>query len=203
MNNSGFNNFDDFIKILNDYIYSFNSETNNENYDNETYKSYSNNDCNFENKNAEASEKSRNACSDIPGGFQDLNPTILNLITVLFGSIASQKMPFNVQNAIGNWLQLFGQVMITFNAQQQYYQGGPGRMYSPIYRNAANPFCSESTDESQANSATSTSSNESNNKNSIENNKLNNDIFSLKKSIELLNAKVYELQKQIEELKNR
>lgn len=203
MNNSGFNNFDDFIKILNDYIYSFNSETNNENYDNETYKSYSNNDCNFGNKNAEASEKSRNACSDIPGGFQDLNPTILNLITVLFGSIASQKMPFNVQNAIGNWLQLFGQVMITFNAQQQYYQGGPGRMYSPIYRNAANPFCSESTDESQANSATSTSSNESNNKNSIENNKLNNDIFSLKKSIELLNAKVYELQKQIEELKNR
>ena len=163
VDNNGFNNFDDFIKILNEYINSFNSETNNKNSDNGAYGNSANNnssnedcnDCKFGNKNAQADEKARNACSDIPGGFQDLNPIILNLITVIFGSIASQKMPFNVQNAIGNWLQLFGQVIITFNAQQQYFQGGPGRIYSPIYRNAANPFCSNSSDEGQANVSSS------------------------------------------------
>ena len=34
VDNNGFNNFDDFIKILNEYINSFNSETNNKNSDN-------------------------------------------------------------------------------------------------------------------------------------------------------------------------
>ena len=197
VDNNGFNNFDDFIKILNEYINSFNSETNNKNSDNGAYGNSANNnssnedcnDCKFGNKNAQADEKARNACSDIPGGFQDLNPIILNLITVIFGSIASQKMPFNVQNAIGNWLQLFGQVIITFNAQQQYYQGGPGRIYSPIYRNAANPFCYNSTDEGQANVATSTSKNTSSNRSinldentsSNRNNKSNNTSLEIKK----------------------
>lgn len=227
VDNNGFNNFDDFIKILNEYINSFNSETNNKNSDNGAYGNSANNnssnedcnECKFGNKNAQADEKARNACSDIPGGFQDLNPIILNLITVIFGSIASQKMPFNVQNAIGNWLQLFGQVIITFNAQQQYYQGGQGRIYSPIYRNAANPFCYNSTDEGQANVATSTSKNTSSNRSinldentssnrnnksnntSLEIKKLNDDIFNLKKSIEALNNQIYDLQKQIENFK--
>ena len=202
VDNNGFNNFDDFIKILNEYINSFNSETNNKNSDNGAYGNSANNnssnedcnDCKFGNKNAQADEKARNACSDIPGGFQDLN-------------------------AIGNWLQLFGQVIITFNAQQQYYQGGPGRIYSPIYRNAANPFCYNSTDEGQVNVATSTSKNTSSNRSinldentssnrnnksnntSLEIKKLNDDIFNLKKSIEALNNQIYDLQKQIENFK--
>ena len=33
--------------------------------------------------------------------------------------------------------------MLTFNAQQQYFQGGTGRYYNPKYKNVANPFCSE------------------------------------------------------------
>ena len=35
-------------------------------------------------------------------------------------------MPYNVQNAIGNWLMLVGQAIVTFNAQQQYCMNGPG-----------------------------------------------------------------------------
>ena len=60
-------------------------------------------------------------------------------------------MPFNVQNAVANWLSLLAQSIETFNAQQQYFQGGPGRIYNPIYRNAANPYCPDSSDESQRN----------------------------------------------------
>ena len=153
MNQNGNNSFDEFIKFFNEYMASFDSETTDENSSSNTSQASNGRceNCMFGNENAEATEDQRKACSDVPGGFQDFNPQILNLITVLFGNIAARKMPFNVQNALGNWLQLLGQVIITFNAQQQYFQGGPGRIYSPIYRNAANPFCSNSSDEGQAN----------------------------------------------------
>lgn len=199
MDQDGFDGFDDFIKSFNDYISSFNYKKDNEN-DNESNDECE--ECRFGSSNANSTKAQREACSDVPGGFQDFNPQILNLITVLFGNIAAQKMPFNVQNALGNWLQLFGQVIITFNAQQQYYQGGPGRLYNPIYRNAANPFCSSASDESQANVASNkkkktTSSNSSKEKES------NNEIYELKQSIELLNKQIEELQKQINNLKEK
>ena len=68
------------------------------------------------------------------------------LITVLgevVGSILSGNMPTNVANAFGNWVQLIAQVIVMFNAQQQYSQAGPGRYYSPDYRNISNPFTAE------------------------------------------------------------
>ena len=67
VDNNGFNNFDDFIKILNEYINSFNSETNNKNSDNGAYgnKVLLNKILIAEIKQA---KKARNACSDIPGG---------------------------------------------------------------------------------------------------------------------------------------
>lgn len=203
MNQNGSNSFDEFIKFFNDYMASFNSETTDENSSSDTSQTSNSGceECMFGNENAEATEDQRKACSDVPGGFQDFNPQILNLITVLFGNIAAQKMPFNVQNALGNWLQLLGQVIITFNAQQQYFQGGPGRIYSPIYRNAANPFCSNSSDEGQANvSSSKKKKTTSSSENKVQS---SNDINELKKSISELSKQIKELQSEIENLKKK
>ena len=203
MNQNGNNSFDEFIKFFNEYMASFDSETTDENSSSNTSQASNGRceNCMFGNENAEATEDQRKACSDVPGGFQDFNPQILNLITVLFGSIASQKMPFNVQNALGNWLQLLGQVIITFNAQQQYFQGGPGRIYSPIYRNAANPFCSNSSDEGQANvSSSKKKKTTSSSENKVQS---SNDINELKKSISELSKQIKELQSEIENLKKK
>ena len=203
MNQNGNNSFDEFIKFFNEYMASFDSETTDENSSSNTSQASNGRceNCMFGNENAEATEDQRKACSDVPGGFQDFNPQILNLITVLFGNIAAQKMQFNVQNALGNWLQLLGQVIITFNAQQQYFQGGPGRIYSPIYRNAANPFCSNSSDEGQANvSSSKKKKTTSSSENKVQS---SNDINELKKSISELSKQIKELQSEIENLKKK
>lgn len=203
MNQNGNNSFDEFIKFFNEYMASFDSETTDENSSSNTSQASNGRceNCMFGNENAEATEDQRKACSDVPGGFQDFNPQILNLITVLFGNIAAQKMPFNVQNALGNWLQLLGQVIITFNAQQQYFQGGPGRIYSPIYRNAANPFCSNSSDEGQANvSSSKKKKTTSSSENKVQS---SSDINELKKSISELSKQIKELQSEIENLKKK
>lgn len=81
-------------------------------------------------------------CNDIFNGFQQLYPELYVVMGEIIGNIISRKMPANVQNAFGNWLQLIGQAILTYNAQQQYFQGGPGRYFSPIYYNVSNPFCS-------------------------------------------------------------
>ena len=69
-------------------------------------------------------------CSDIPGGFQDLNPQLFSVIGQVVGMAISGNLPFNIQNAVGNWLMLVGQVIITFNAQQQYFQSNKSSAYS-------------------------------------------------------------------------
>ena len=46
-----------------------------------------------------------------------------------------------MMNALGNWLQLVGQVIQLYNSQQQYFQSGPGRYYDKGYKNVSNPFC--------------------------------------------------------------
>lgn len=91
-------------------------------------------------------------CNDMPGGFQDLDPNFFVMIGSLVGDAMSQNLPFNVQNAIGNWLQLVGQAIETYNAQQQYFQNGPGRFYDLRDRNVGNPTCSNSSTGSSASS---------------------------------------------------
>ncbi len=196
-----FNGFNDFIKIFNDYIGSFNSETSNKS-DNSNSKESDDecNNCRFGNFNANATKSQREACSDIPGGFHDIPPQLLLVIGELLGNVMAGNLPFNIQNVVGNWLQLVGQAIEVFNAQQQYYQGGPGRMYNPIYRNAANPFCSSSSDESQTNVASNKKSSSNSSKNKT---RSNNDIYQLKQSIESLTKQIEELQKQIDDLKKK
>ncbi len=72
--------------------------------------------------------------------FQDLNPQLFVTVGEVLGDAMAGNLPFNVQNAIGNWLQLVGQAILTYNAQQQYFQSGPGRFYNEAYRDVTNPF---------------------------------------------------------------
>lgn len=61
---------------------------------------------------------------------QDLDPQAVLLSAEAIGNLGSVSMPFNVQNLLGNWLMLLGQIIITYNAQQQLWENGPGVVYS-------------------------------------------------------------------------
>ncbi len=183
MSNYQFNSLEDFIN----FFYNSCNNTNNT-CDN----------CEFGNKNAEADLSSRYANSDIPGGFQDANPQFLIMTTSIIGTLLAEKMPFNVQNAVANWLMLLAQSIELFNAQQQYFQGGPGRIYNPIYRNAANPYCSDSSDESQRN--VSSKSTKNNPRSNYSNQEYN--VKDLKITIDELHKEINNLKKEIDKIKN-
>ena len=73
--------------------------------------------------------RNSNCCAnlnlDIPGGFQDINPIVFITIGELISNIIAGNVPFNVAVAISNWLNLVGQAIETYGAQQQYFQNGP------------------------------------------------------------------------------
>lgn len=128
--------------------------------------------------------------ADVPGGFQDLNPNLLNMIGCFAGAIVSSNLPFNMQNVIGNWLELAGQYIETYNAQQQYQQGGPGRYYSPMYKNVSNPFTPNTGSDETGNETINTQSSNNNSSNT-----------SSQITIEDLSNQIKELRREIEELK--
>ncbi|AOR24283.1 DUF4200 domain-containing protein [Clostridium taeniosporum] len=178
-----FNNFD-----FNDF---FNYIQNNCNSSNNNYK-YNN-----ENSSSDTQQCKDNLnCNDIPGGFQDLAPGLFPLLAQIVGIVISGNLPFNLQNAIGNWFELLGQIILTFNSQQQYFQSGPGRYYNPMYKNVSNPFCQTSTTESTTNE-----SNDHTNPSSMNSN--NNKSSSIyEKEIKELKNSIEELKKEINKLKN-
>ncbi|NFT07062.1 hypothetical protein FDF26_08250 [Clostridium botulinum] len=180
-NNFNFNDFFDYIQ-------------------NNCNSSNNNCECNNENSSSKAQQCTDNLnCNDIPGGFQDLAPQLFPLLAQIVGIVMAENLPFNLQNAIGNWFELLGQIILTFNSQQQYFQGGPGRYYNIKYKNVANPFCpnpSTHTDTNQTgDSYESSLTNTSNNQSNKSSNKYESEIKNLKNSIE-------ELRKEIDELKN-
>ena len=130
-------------------------------------------------------------CSDIPGGFQDLNPQLFSVIGQVVGMAISGNLPFNIQNAVGNWLMLVGQVIITFNAQQQYFQSGPGRYYNLKYKNVTNPFCPQS-NQSSAYSQTGESTSKS--KKTAKN---TSDMDHLRKEVDRLSLELDRLRKEV------
>ena len=69
---------------------------------------------------------------------QDFSPEILLALGDILGDIAARGLPFNIQNVLGNWLMLVGQALITFNAQQQYMENGPGQYYDLYHKNSGN-----------------------------------------------------------------
>lgn len=85
-------------------------------------------------------------CNDIPGGFQEIYPELYVIVGEILGSVLSGKMPINVQNSFGNWLELLGQIILTYNAQQQYYENGAGRYFRPENLNISNDFCKHEDD---------------------------------------------------------
>ncbi len=142
-------------------------------------------------------KETNEVCEDIPGGFQDLNPELFVLIGELLGNAIAGNLPFNVQNALGNWFQLVGQAMLTFNAQQQYFQGGTGRYYNPKYKNVANPFCGENAASQAEGPYGGDGGGNSNNTNTNSKNSYVND------KIEKLTKEIEELKEEINNLKNK
>jgi hypothetical protein len=144
-------------------------------------------------------------CFDILNGFQSLNPELFVIIGEILGNIMAGNMPFNVQNAVGNWLQLVGQAIETYNAQQQYFQGGPGRYFNTKYYNVTNPFCS-TTSTSSAQNSTSNSDNKNQNKNKEKDSTFD---YNTKSScqnnldkIETLELRINQLTAEIKQIKN-
>lgn len=129
---------------------------------------------------------------DIPGGFQDIDPIVFLTIGEVIGNIISGSVPFNVAVAISNWLNLVGQAIETYGAQQQYFQNGPGRYYELRYKNVSNPFCSCNSKESNGNSQ-----NNSEDSNTESSERLESVIEELREQIEQLKARVVFLEKAL------
>lgn len=138
------------------------------------------------------SGNSKEGCKDIPGGFQDLNPELFGILGTIVGEVMAGNMPFNVQNAVGNWLELVGQIILVYNAQQQYFQSGPGLYYNCKNKNINNSSC-----ESSTSSSTTSSSSSSNGCN------CEKEILQLKESIKELVSEIEELKREINSIKNR
>lgn len=77
---------------------------------------------------------------------QDVHPESMLLAAELIGNLSSLKMPFNIQNLIGNWLMLIGQIILVFNAQQQFWQNGPGHYYSRCTKDIGNTIIQDNGD---------------------------------------------------------
>lgn len=114
-------------------------------------------------------------CGDMSGGFQEIDPKLFATLASLAGLISAQELPFNVQNAVGNWIELLGRAILTYNAQQQYLEGGPGRYYDIRNKNVGNATCPKRTGNGDCN--------------------CEEEIEKLKKEIKRLSEKIDRLQK--------
>lgn len=174
MNSNGWVNFEDLLKSCG-YTNSSKNDNDNDN----------------ENKN-----ENNPGCNDIPNGFQTLYPELFVLIGELLGNIIAGNLPFNVQNVIGNWFELIGQAILVFNAQQQYFESGPGNFFDPRNFNSSNSSCSTNTNSTNSNSQ-STTTNSSSTSNTSTSSK-----SSSSKSNDINISKLEELEKQVQELTN-
>lgn len=148
--------------------------------------------------------------------FQNVNPELFIVVGELLGNVIANELPFNVQNAVGNWLQLVGQAIETYNAQQQYYQQGPGRYFTPDSFNVDNPFYQQTQQGSQNGSAVSGSGQapqqedvlpkSSRDTNEADGNERSTDealhIIKLQETIEKLMNRMEQLESEIENLKS-
>lgn len=189
MNNDQIN---EFLKKYSSFEYSqvHNSENDKTSKKENSKKKWNSN---FNNRFFYTNEKGF-GCNDMPGGFQRINPMLFIVIGDILGDLMSGKLPFNVQNALGNWIQLVGQAIETYSSQQQYFQSGPGRYYSPKNLNITNSMCSTST----AYQTTPIDGNEQNSSN-VE----NNDNIESNKIIENLCYVIKEMKDELDDVKIR
>ena len=120
MNKNQFNSWEEIFNFCSGKFNNYDnnsSETESDNSENSNNGSSNNesssqcNNCKPDGRQAQADESARNADSDIPGGFQDIPPQVLLVIGELLGNVIAGNIPFNVQNVLGNWLQLVGQAI--------------------------------------------------------------------------------------------
>ena len=52
-----------------------------------------------------------------------LPPRAATILAELIGANIAENLPVDGQNAVGNWLELVGQVIDTYNAQVQFIEG--------------------------------------------------------------------------------
>lgn len=100
------------------------------------YKRCENTKCKIDPTAGASTNYCRDMNSDIINGFQDVDPMFIAVFFEYISNVLSSLQA----NAFENWLQTLAAAILTFNGQQQYYQGGPGRYYNPSYRNVSNPF---------------------------------------------------------------
>ncbi len=201
MNFNGWGNFEDLFRACG-YTNSCDNNNNTRNDDNNSTDDNSNtNSTNNSNYNS-----NYYGCNDIPNGFQTLHPELFIIIGEILGNIVAGSLPFNVQNAIGNWLQLVGQAIETYNAQQQYFQSGPGRYYDPRNYNIVNPFCSSASPNTAAYTANPANAQGPSNGSSPQNSSSQGSTMSSKSKdnsnkIEELEKEVAKLSREINEIK--
>lgn len=146
--------------------------------------------------------------------FQNVNPELFVVVGELLGNVIANELPFNVQNAVGNWLQLVGQAIETYNAQQQYYQQGPGRYFTPDSFNVDNPFCQNTQPGSQSGSAASASggttddevlpkSSRSAESNTERSGNAPSELLKFQETLEKLLNRMEQLEEEIRDLKNQ
>lgn len=158
---------------------------------------------NNNNNNNNANNSFNMGCNDIPGGFQCLNPELFVVIGEVLGNIIAGSIPFNVQNAVGNWLELVGQAILTYNSQQQYFQSGPGRYFDPTNYNVSNSFCNANSTNNNQNTGSSSSNNSS--KDKKKNSNSDSDAKSIENEtskIEALELRINQLTAELEQIKN-
>ena len=142
---------------------------------------------------------SKYSCEDIPHGFQDINPQLFVLIGEILGNSIAGRIPFNVQNALGNWLQLVGQAILVYNAQQQYFQGGPGRYFDPEFFNISNPFCPSTSGTTEGNSSSgAVNSSQNSTEEEIEEEEI--EITSINKRVSELLSELNEIKSKLDKL---
>lgn len=196
MNFNGWGNFEDLFRACG-YTSSCNGNSNNSNNSDENNNTTDNNS----NNNNSNYNSNYYGCNDIPNGFQTLHPELFIIIGEILGNIVAGSVPFNVQNSIGNWLQLVGQAILTYNAQQQYFQAGPGRYYEARNYNIVNPFCSSSSPSTAAYTANPANAQGPSNGSNSQSSSRNSNSKSNSNKIEELETQIEELTKEINEIK--
>lgn len=172
MNFRGWSSFEDFIRACG---YASNSD---ETMDNDS----------------STGKDNKEGCFDIPNGFQCLHPELFVIIGTILGQVMAGSIPSNVQGALGSWLQLIGHVIETYNAQQQYFQEGPGRYFDPKNYNIDNEFCNQKENDESPEKETRTKRNSSK-KNNIYNQRT-------VKKIDELEGRINDLMNEIDRIKN-
>lgn len=66
----------------------------------------------------------------------DIPPVLFTITAAALGVFLSERLRLNQQNSVGNWFELLGQVIETYNSQQQLIQQGPGAQPSSGFNTA-------------------------------------------------------------------